>query len=193
MSPIKSPLNLSVKINAAFYEAQSAAAVARTAANDAVKNALECGQLLREQKAALPHGRWEKWLLLHCPEISASTARRYMRLSQRTQASGLLPAGGLVQAYLATGVLPHQKSGRIGPTKVPSFADGLDHFRRWFHARTQGRPVEKWSPKARRILRNELQWFVRLHETLREPLASCIFYTQAKRGYPLARSSQHND
>jgi len=42
--------------------------------------ALECGSLLAEAKAALPHGEWQDWLSEHCPAIGQSTARMYMQL-----------------------------------------------------------------------------------------------------------------
>lgn len=167
MSPTKLRLNLSVEINTAYFDAQAAAAAARTAVNDAVRCAVECGQLLIEQKAALRHGDWQTWLLQHCPQISASTARRYMRLSQRTHGAGFLDARGLRQAYLATGVIPAEKPCRYVLPKRTSFVTGLDQFRRWFHAQIEIRPLQTWTPDARRVIRNELVWFVRLHDALR--------------------------
>ena len=48
-----------------------------------LQHARRCGQLLREQKEQLPHGRWLRWLDESCPNISRQMAQRYMRISRR--------------------------------------------------------------------------------------------------------------
>lgn len=46
------------------------------------------------------------------------------------------------------------------------FTKGLDQFRRWYHRRTDDTPVAKWTPEARRLLRQELTWFKNLYDDL---------------------------
>lgn len=161
-------IDLSAAINAAFTEARTNATDATARAKHAIEKAIECGGLLSRQKQSLPHGSWQTWLTSHCPEISASTARRYMRLANRSHMLGLEDAANLRQAYLATGVLPSAPRVRTPSTSTPtvSFVRGLDHFRRWFNRRTEELPLEKWSPEARRLLRNELSWIDSLYQRL---------------------------
>jgi hypothetical protein len=162
-------VNLSAEINAAFLDANGKAVKATETARQAVTRALECGHLLNRQKAAIGHGRWQQWLAVNCPSIAFPTARRYMKLARRVGAAGVSDAAGLRQAYLATGVLTagprdHKAPGAECPTV--SYVRGLDQFRRWFHRRIAEVPVEHWTPEARRMLRNDLAWFKRLHDQL---------------------------
>lgn len=162
-------LNLAAEINAAFAESSAIAAAAKLNAREAITRALECGRLLNLQKDALSHGQWQDWLAEHCPTISYPTARRYMRLSQNAPTNGLEDAAGLRQAYMATGVLPETLRHRPEPdanTPTVSYVRGLDQFRRWFNQRIEVEPVAKWSPAARRLLRNDLAWFKKLHDDL---------------------------
>lgn len=162
--------DLSASINAAYLAARAAADNATDQARAAITSAVECGDLLLRQKASLPHGAWLPWLAQHCPDISAETARRYMRLSKRSQETDLTDATSLRQAYLATGVLPESPAREATPpdanSPVITFTRGLDQFRRWYHRRTEETPLAKWTPEARRLLRNELAWFKRLHDDL---------------------------
>jgi hypothetical protein len=163
------PFDLSASINAAFVAARTAAASATDQARAAITSAIECGDLLVRQKASVPHGAWLPWLTDHCPDISAETARRYMRLAKRSQATDLTDATSLRQAYLATGVLPDVPRAATSPdanAPLVTFTRGLDQFRRWYHRRTDELPLAKWTPEARRLLRNELAWFKKLHDDL---------------------------
>ncbi len=162
-------IDLSAEINAAFASARTHAAAATASANDAVTRALECGRLLNQQKAAMPHGAWQPWLATHCPEICAATARRYMLLAKRARERFLDDGAGLRQAYLATGVLPAAPRASREPdvnTPTVTFVRGLDQFRRWFNRRTDECPLDQWTPDARRLLRNELAWFKKLYDRL---------------------------
>ena len=163
-------IDLSASINAAFATARSAADSATDQARAAITAAVQCGDLLTRQKASIPHGAWLAWLADHCPAISAETARRYMRLAKRSQETDLTDAASLRQAYLATGVLPEPPAPSASlpdaETPVITFTRGLDQFRRWYHRRTDEKPLEQWTPEARRLLRNELAWFVKLHGDL---------------------------
>ena len=163
-------IDLSASINAAFVTARTAADSATNEARAAITAAVQCGDLLTRQKASVPHGTWLDWLAAHCPDISAETARRYMRLSKRSQVTDLTDATSLRQAYLATGVLPEEppRDNETPDANAPvvTFTRGLDQFRRWFHRRTEDKPLAKWTPEARRLLRNELAWFKKLHDDL---------------------------
>lgn len=163
-------IDLSASINAAFATARTAADCATNEARAAITAAVQCGDLLTRQKASVPHGTWLDWLAAHCPDISAETARRYMRLSKRSQVTDLTDATSLRQAYLATGVLPEppprDNDNPDANAPVVTFTRGLDQFRRWFHRRTEEKPLAKWTPEARRLLRNELSWFKKLHDDL---------------------------
>src|SRR5690554_5121324 len=106
-------IDLSAAINTAFHEARGIAADATTRAKHAIAKAVECGGLLLRQKESLPHGAWLPWLAEQCPDISARTARRYMRLAERTHVANLEDASSLRQAYLATGVLPENPRNRM--------------------------------------------------------------------------------
>ena len=169
-SEIVVPQNLSASINAAFATARTAADSATHEARAAITAAVQCGDLLTRQKASVPHGTWLAWLAAHCPAISAETARRYMRLSKRSQVTDLTDATSLRQAYLATGVLPEPPPRDNGTpdanAPLVTFTRGLDQFRRWYHRRTDELPLAKWTPDARRLLRNELVWFKKLHDDL---------------------------
>ena len=168
--PATLPIDLSASINAAFATARSAADSATNEARAAITAAVQCGDLLTRQKASVPHGTWLDWLAAYCPAISAETARRYMRLSKRSQVTDLTDATSLRQAYLATGVLPEPppRDSNTPDANAPlvTFTRGLDQFRRWYHRRTDELPVAKWTPDARRLLRNELVWFKKLHDDL---------------------------
>ena len=164
-------IDLSASINAAFTTARTAADSATNEARAAITAAVQCGDLLTRQKASVPHGTWLDWLAAHCPDISAETARRYMRLSKRSQVPDLTDATSLRQAYLATGVLPEPPPSDDDTTPdanapLVTFTRGLDQFRRWFHRRTEEKPLAKWTPEARRLLRNELAWFKKLYDDL---------------------------
>lgn len=169
MSTDSLALNLAPEINAAFSEASTTAAAATLNARQAVTRALECGRLLNLQKDALHHGVWQDWLAQNCPAISAPTARRYMKLAKHAPDTVLDDAAGLRQAYMATGVLldsPRRRREPDANTPTVEYVRGLDLFRRWFHKRIENEPIHKWSPAARRVLRNDLAWFKQLHDDL---------------------------
>ena len=65
-------------------------------AGQAIERAIECGRLLTEAKAALPHGEFGTWLADNCG-FSDRTARRYMTL-HTNRAS--LPKGYGIKAAL---------------------------------------------------------------------------------------------
>lgn len=164
-------IDLAIQIKAAFATSRAAVDSATDQARVAIAAAVECGDLLTRQKASLPHGAWMEWMTQTCPEISCETARRYMRLAKRSALTDLTEASNLHRAYFAAGVLPASSRKPREPdanTPIIQFTRGLDQFRRWYHRRTDEVPVEKWTPRARRILRNELTWFKNLYDRLAE-------------------------
>ena len=55
----------------------------RMAAISAVEHARACGDALAKAKGQVVHGEWLPWLAAHCPDISESTAQRYMKVANR--------------------------------------------------------------------------------------------------------------
>jgi hypothetical protein len=163
-------IDLSAAINAAHATATTVANQVSDKARQAIAAAIECGELLNRQKGSLSFGGWLPWLAIHCPEISVATARRYMRLSKRSGLIDLTNSANLHQAYFATGILSEPASREAAQpdanTPVIKFTKGLDQFRRWYHRRTDDTPVAKWTPEARRLLRQELTWFKNLYDDL---------------------------
>ena len=178
-------VNLAGKIRAVHAEAQVSAEQAKTYASHAVAKAVECGQLLLQQKEALGHGKWLDWQANNLPEISHDTVSRYMRVAKA--ATKVLPAAQgvddsnfasvrnledtptLKQAYMALGLLPapEKKPEVVDPNKPwVKFTRHLDGFRLWFNKRMDEAPLSTWPEDSRRILKNELRWFVQLYERL---------------------------
>jgi DUF3102 family protein len=54
------------------------------AARTAIEHAIECGRLLVEAKASVPHGEWLPWLRENT-EVSERTARRWMRFAENSE------------------------------------------------------------------------------------------------------------
>jgi len=84
--------------------------LARRHANDAIKHAIRCGELLIQKKAELPHGTFTSWIVANC-KFKQATANNYMRAAQNPNALGnsirhLFPSGrpGAAAAIAATKV-----------------------------------------------------------------------------------------
>jgi hypothetical protein len=178
-------INLSEQIRAAHAEAAAIADEAKGFASRAVSKALECGRLLLQQKAALGHGSWLEWVNENLSDISYETLARYMRVAKAalpqpaTQAgSNLSPvtilenAQTLKQAYVALGILPQpeDKSNQAPDPNKPwvHFTRFIRGFRLWFAKRTDERPIDDWDEDMLRVLGNELQWFVNLHNEIQQ-------------------------
>ncbi len=158
------------QINRVHAEAMALAAEAKAHIAGAVQKALECGQLMLQQKEALGKGGegWIDWLATNCPGITEQAARRCMQLAK--QAPSLENPGAdpviLRQAYLATGLLSESPKAERPPDSARGwvrFVKPLDQFRLWFNTRREQQAMEDWGEDALRILSNELQWFVNLH------------------------------
>jgi len=175
-------INLAEQIRAKHTEAAAIAEQAKGFASQAVAKALECGRLLIQQKAALGHGSWIEWRAEHLPDISHNTVSKYMRLAKAIEAMphaddsnfthglNLLDATSARKAFIAAGILPAPEEKPAGPPDpnkpwVQSFRI-IKAFRLWFQRRIDKGPLDTWPEDARRILKNELHWFVELYQRL---------------------------
>ena len=162
-------LNLTPQIRQAYADANRYASDARGVAVQAIAKAIECGQLLVQQKESLGHGSWLDWLDANLPEMTDRTARRYMALAKRTHMSDLNNSTTVRQAYLATGILPMpvEKSNKPDPNKGwVKYVRFIDGFRLWFNKRMEDDPLETWPENARRVLKNDLRWIAELYQRL---------------------------
>lgn len=176
----ESIVSLAPRINEAYAESKVLAEGVQQQAAAAVAKAVECGNLMLEQKELLQQATgkersgWLDWLAAHCPTISERTARRYMSLAKRSHVSASIDdATTLRQAYLATGIIkePERPDEPDGPNpEAPwvRFVKPLDSFRRWYNGRVEETPMDRWDDDALRLLQNELQWFANLHEQVRQ-------------------------
>jgi hypothetical protein len=74
--------------------------------NEAVKEAILCGQALNEAKKLVPFGGWLIWLRKNCSQMCQSRAYNYMGLATKFHHDGnLAEAAGLRQALIAIGAL----------------------------------------------------------------------------------------
>lgn len=164
-------VNLAEQINLAFEQSVALATQAKDQASTAIAKALECGQLLLQQKAALKHGGWLEWLAANCPKICERTARRYMGVAKRTHVADLNDATTLRQAYLACGIIQEKPKTVSEPNAESPWVKSvkpLTAFRLWYNARCDQSPMEEWGEDALRLLSNELQWFVNLHAEIQK-------------------------
>jgi len=163
-------LNLAPQIQEAYRECEHLVSQTREFATKAVAKAIECGQLLIQQKESLGHGSWLEWLDANVPEITDRTARRYMALANRTHVSDLNDTTTVRQAYLATGIIPQPEDKKDQPPDPNKpwvrFTRFLDGFRLWFNKRMDEDPLSTWPEDSRRVLKNELKWFADLYERL---------------------------
>jgi hypothetical protein len=82
-------------------------ALARSCAETAVQHAIRCGELLKAQKAALPHGEFVPWVEANC-EFAYSTAARFMKAAAQSSTAAeisslrhLFPSGRTPKTVLA--------------------------------------------------------------------------------------------
>jgi len=163
-------INLAEQIREAFRDANRLATDARAVASDAVAKAIQCGQLLLQQKESLGHGSWLEWLDTNVPEISEWTARRYMALAKRAHVPDLNDAATVRQAYIATGILPSPAEPEAGPPDPNKpwvrYVRFIDGFRLWFNKRMDENPLDTWPEDARRVLKNDIRWIAELYGRL---------------------------
>ena len=88
---------------------------AMSAARTAVERAVECGQLLTEAKAKVPHGEWLPWLSANT-NVSHRTAQRFMRAAQLATKSDTVSFSS-VRALLGQSK-PDRHDGQTKDTKA---------------------------------------------------------------------------
>lgn len=74
-SPMRS--NIASAINVAYAGVEAAK-------REGARHAVECGQLLAQAKATVPHGSWDAWLRLNT-KVSPRTAQLYMRIARHVE------------------------------------------------------------------------------------------------------------
>lgn len=176
-------INLAGQILAAHAQAHAFAEQAKGYASEAVGKAIECGQLLIQQKSALGHGSWMDWQAEHLPGMKRETVRKYMQIAKvargavadaqaeqiTTSGGNLKDAASLRQAFVAIGLLPVPENRQQSPDPNKpwvKFTRYLDGFRLWFNRRMDADPLNTWPEDSRRILKNELRWFADLYTKL---------------------------
>ena len=175
-------LNYSPQIREAHREATELANVAKQYAAQAVSKAMECGELLLQQKASLGTASWTDWLARHLPDVCPETLGRYMRsakLSKLVTGPSRRDGDGTAealtdsqnkQALIALGIIPSSNPKPSGPldpnrgwVRYVRFIDGL---RNWFNKRVEEEPLDSWDEQPRRLLKNELRWIAELYQRL---------------------------
>lgn len=110
-------------INCKFGEAIRLAGESAKSGQSAIVAAIACGHLLIKAKTLVGHGKWEKWLLDNCGDISQMTATKWMRLAKLNHGLDLSNCQTLRQAYIACGILPEPKKTEraIGTAEIDIF------------------------------------------------------------------------
>jgi hypothetical protein len=161
-------VNLALEIRIAHSESCVALSCVRSTGKAAVAKVIECGRLLLRQREHIASREWRRWLRENCPEISRETVRCYIRCAEHSHKIDIEGVESLRHAYQLAGcILPKVGESTFTPERpTVEFVRGLDQFRMWFNRRTRRLPLRRWSPEAKRVLRNELLWFKMLHDQL---------------------------
>jgi hypothetical protein len=161
-------VDLASEIKLAHSESCAALSRVRSTGAAAVAKAIECGHLLLRQRRHVASRDWRRWLRENCPELSRETVRCYIHCAENADKIELGSVASLRHAYQLAGCIASSAKGRDAKPERPTveFVRGLDQFRIWFNRRTRTLPLRRWSPEAKRLLRNELLWFKSLHDRL---------------------------
>ena len=100
---------------------------AHQAARTALEHALECGRLLIQAKAAVPHGEWLPWLEANT-SVSARQSQRYMRLAHAA-IEGKYDATSHLTIDEALALLA---SPKVGPTEHLLRVIGSSETSEWY-------------------------------------------------------------
>lgn len=169
---------LAEQINTAYAAANKNASTAKLLAAQAIEQAIRCGQLLIEAKGKLEHGQWWEWLTLNCPEISRTTAVRYMALaSKSSHVSFLSDCKSMTCAYIAAGILPApvEKDENAEPNiklRMPYIANLADAYQAIARVRKEwsGINPNELSGTVRAVLKSEKDAL----STLRDEIGSLL-------------------
>jgi hypothetical protein len=116
--------------------------LAKSHADQTIKHAVRCGELLLQQKDRLPHGQFMAWIAQNC-EFSGRSARNYMKVAENFNNGSALPLSSLRQALLPPAEnLGAKKSRREGPARSTS-----DEGWRWKEASPTMRALAKEAAK----------------------------------------------
>jgi len=77
------PTPLAAELETLSHRINEAHEAAAAAVSKGIGHAIECGRLLIEAKAKVPHGEWLPWLEANCT-VGARMARHYMRLARHS-------------------------------------------------------------------------------------------------------------
>jgi len=141
---------------------------------DAAAHALECGRLLAQQKALLPHGRWLEWLRRSAPKLPARTAQRYMQFAaewerSKTSRVTLLPSElpSLRQLYVEFGILRAPELREPAPAGLQSFLEPVFRLLESPKVRTMmDSDPGRYDPRQREMLREKLRPLVDFYQRL---------------------------
>ena len=100
---------------------------AMSAAKTAVERAIECGRLMIEAKAKVPHGEWLPWLTANTG-VSHRTAQRFMRAATEASKNDTVSYSS-VRALLEHGSTPRAR--KLPWWESSSANDVREHWRQW--------------------------------------------------------------
>lgn len=113
-------VSIAEQINNLHRHADEQRDVALTHAANAIRHALQCGALLIKARSLCAHGEWELWLESNCPNLSQTTARRYMTVSANVPDVEHLPTDcqSVTKLLRAVGITPEPEAVEQSPTKT---------------------------------------------------------------------------
>jgi hypothetical protein len=111
----------------------------------AVTEAILAGEKLRTAKRIIGHGRFKSWIAQHCPKISYSTARDYMRIAKRQHAVQMGKATSVRAALALIADTSPRRTSKTAKFRLPLLnqigslkpveqweAGEREFFERWF-------------------------------------------------------------
>lgn len=130
----------------------------------------DAGDLLTEQRGELRHGEWLPWLADNVPQITAQTARNWMRLAaaRAEDALDFDSARGIRHAMIMAGIIPEGGSDSGGPrAESPSpYLLHVGRLERSLTAAVQRRPIPEWTAEERTQAAERLRPVVEIYREL---------------------------
>ena len=152
--------------------ASALGAIAQTmgAVQMCIERVVDAGSKLERKKGEMEYGEWSDWLEAHCPDLTPTTARRWMALARFAERFGerLEHAGTITQAYRMAGLLPDPESSSPA-AKASAEASYLTQLTRGathLQAAISLRPIEKWTVEERATLKRRIEPMVELYAQL---------------------------
>ena len=145
-------VELATAIRESFTLAKTEAGFAVGRAKEAIRLAVICGEYLEMARTQINHGEWYEWLRVNCPDLTAETARKYMRLANRNHDCDLKAAPTLRQAYLMAGIInestPADDTIEPQPMRNKSGIDTIEAVLGFNYSRWHSNVFEKEYAKA---------------------------------------------